>query len=68
MAYWWVNQRQTHALEHAEGYLWAPLKDKNGNPRVHWDLMERVETGDLIFSYVNSVLCKEECPNLVYGV
>ena len=58
MAYWWVNQKQTHHLEHAEGYLWAPLKDKAGKPNKHWELMELVEPGDLIFSYVNAKISK----------
>ena len=58
MAYWWVNQGKTYRLEHAEGYLWAPQKDKAGRPNDHWELLKRVEPGDLIFSYVNAELCK----------
>lgn len=58
MAYWWVNQKQTHRLEHADGYLWAPMRDRAGNQNRHWELMEDVAPGDLIFSYVDAAIGK----------
>ncbi len=58
MAYWWVNQNKTHHLENADGYLWAPIRDKAGRSNKHWELMEHVEPGDLIFSYVSAEIRK----------
>ena len=58
MAYWWVNQNQTHRDEHSEGYLWAPLKNKAGRTDKYWELMDRVEPGDFIFSYVDQKISK----------
>lgn len=52
MAYWWVSQNKTFHHESTGGYLWAPLHDSRGNTPYHWKNMERIQAGDLIFSYV----------------
>jgi len=53
MAYWWVNQGKTDREERAGGYLWAPLKDAAGHDRETYKTMERVQAGDIVFSYVD---------------
>tara|TARA_A100001037_G_scaffold139473_1_gene126411 strand:- start:712 stop:1605 length:894 start_codon:yes stop_codon:yes gene_type:complete len=52
-AYWWVCQNQTWKHERSGGYLWAPFEDPNGHDKFHWENMEKIEIGDIIFSYAN---------------
>lgn len=49
--WWWVNQNKTYAAEREGQILWAPLRDKAGNPKHHWDTMDEVEVGDRIVHY-----------------
>lgn len=51
MAHWWVNQNQSFLPEFRGGYLWAPLRDKAGSRKSHWDNMDDVREGDVIFHY-----------------
>jgi len=51
MAYWWVSQGKTYNMEKSGGYLWAPKKTKQGKNIYHWDTMQDVRKGDIIFSY-----------------
>ena len=51
MAFWWVNHRQTHTEELEGGYLWSPKRNKNGARNETYLNLNRVRTGDLIFSY-----------------
>lgn len=55
-AYWWVNQGTTFGEAREQGYIWAPKKNRAGKPMYHWDNMERVETGDVIFHYASGNL------------
>jgi len=52
MAYWWVSQNKTYQHERDGQYLWAPKRDKGGNPQHHWTSMTEVEPGDVVFSAV----------------
>lgn len=52
MAYWWVSQNQTYKHERNGEYLWAPNLDSGGNKPFHWASMNKVQQGDIIFSYV----------------
>jgi putative restriction endonuclease len=53
MAYWWVNQGQTWKQESRGGYLWAPMFTDEGKSLFHWDNMDSVSPGDIVFSYVD---------------
>jgi hypothetical protein len=53
MAYWWVSQNQTFKHERAGEFLWAPTADSAGHTPHHWATMAQVESGDVIFSYVD---------------
>ena len=53
---WWVNQGATYATERAGGYLWAPQKNKAGNPEAHWTNMTRVQAGDVVVHYANTAI------------
>lgn len=57
MAYYWVNQGKTFSEEFQQGILWAPTKSKIGNSLAHWDLLTKVQPGDIIFSYARQYLC-----------
>lgn len=53
---WWVNQGSTYVREHAGGYLWAPIVDKNGRELDHWRAMRHLRTGDIVLNYANTRL------------
>jgi hypothetical protein len=44
---WWVNQSASFKHERAGGYLWAPLVDKVGRPKSHWETLARARVGDV---------------------
>ena len=54
MAYWWVSQNQTYNQERGGGFLWAPKHNQDGIAFFHWSNMDRVQPGDVVFSYVGS--------------
>lgn len=49
--YYWVNQGKTYKEEKEGGYLWAPIKNKNGNSFFYWDNMTKLQVGDVVFNY-----------------
>jgi MoxR-like ATPase len=53
---WWVNQGSSYSRAREGGYLWAPLRDKVGNPKSHWQTMRHLRTGDVVLNYANSHL------------
>lgn len=53
---WWVNQGSTIFSGKAEGVIWAPLKNSNGNAVHHWETMKEVKKGDIILHYANKHL------------
>ena len=50
MAVWWVFQDQSYERSREGGYIWAPLRDKAGRKKSHWESLSNVQPGDLIFS------------------
>lgn len=54
--FFWVNQGATYEDELSAGCLWAPERDSNGKALVHWDSMDDIEPGDVIFTYARSHL------------
>lgn len=56
MAYWWVNQNQTFEHEIGGGYIWSPQTKANGHRNPYYDTMTRVEPGDQIFSFKDTLI------------
>ncbi len=56
MAYWWVNHKQTYKNELDGGYIWSPKKNSNGSRNSTYINLTHVQTGDVVFSYANSVI------------
>ncbi len=52
MAVWWVFQNKSYPRSRAGGYLWAPLRDKAGHKKSHWETMAEVRPGDIVLSSV----------------
>ncbi|MGI6468683.1 MAG: AAA family ATPase, partial [Syntrophomonadaceae bacterium] len=53
---WWVNQGKNISQESSGGYIWAPLKSKNGGQIGHWDRLNEIRIGDLILHYSKGAL------------
>lgn len=51
MKYWWVNHKQTSKYEIAGGFLWSPMRKKNGGRNQFYDNMRIASPGDLVISY-----------------
>lgn len=49
--FWWVNQGKTYAWESELNLLWAPLKNGKGRKESHWERMDDVAPGDVVFHY-----------------
>jgi 5-methylcytosine-specific restriction enzyme B len=56
LAYWWVNQGTSYPPAKNGGYLWAPRRNTQGQTRVHWTNMTRLQEGDRVFHYANGAL------------
>ena len=56
MRYWWVNQNQTFRHEVAGGYLWSPKRNANGARNPFYESMREVAPGDVIFSFVDTLI------------
>ena len=56
MRYWWVNQNQTFRQEAAGGYLWSPKRNANGARNPFYETMREVSPGDVVFSFVDTVI------------
>jgi hypothetical protein len=54
MKYWWVNHKQTFKQEVNGGYMWSPKKMSNGGKSHFYDNMNRVSTGDIVFSFASN--------------
>lgn len=50
MAVWWVFQGDSYERSRKGGYLWAPLLDKRGHKKSHWESVDQVKKGDLVLS------------------
>ncbi len=49
--WWWVNQNATYLQERDAGIMWAPLLDKVGRTKHHWETMDEVVRGDQVLHY-----------------
>ena len=56
MKYFWVNQGGTYTDEVQIGCLWAPQFDAKGQRLTHWDSMDELVPGDIVFNYANGRL------------
>src|SRR5712692_7025928 len=56
MRYWWVNQNQTYRHEVQGGYLWSPKRNANGARNPFYESMREVAPGDLIFSFMDTLI------------
>lgn len=56
MNFWWVNQNQTGKYEIAGGFMWSPKRNRNGSFNRFYENMRLVDTGDLVFSYVDQLI------------
>ena len=50
--FWWVNQGDTAKQEGEGGYLWAPLKTKNGKRLHHHSNLRYAFPNDIVFHYL----------------
>jgi len=53
---WWVNQGKNISQERSGGYIWAPIKAKNGGQLGHWNRLNDIKTGDVILHYSKGAL------------
>ena len=49
-----MNQNQTYSHEVRGGYLWSPKTNANGNRNQFYENMERVQPGDVVFSFCDA--------------
>jgi HNH endonuclease len=56
MRYWWVNQNQTYKAEVTGGFLWSPKTKADGSRNYFYDNMQRVEPGDVVFSFCDTYI------------
>lgn len=57
MNFFFVFQNKSYLKEKADGYLWAPKRNKKGSRVSHWERMEEVKKGDLIIhSYFKKIV------------
>jgi putative restriction endonuclease len=56
MNYYWVNQGKTYKEEKSGAYLWAPVKNAQGNTFFHWENMLKLAVNDIVFNYRKGAL------------
>jgi putative restriction endonuclease len=56
LAFWWVNQKQTHRQEIGGGYLWSPKRRSNDTRNQFYENMKVVAPGDVVFCYWESAV------------
>lgn len=49
--YWWVNHKQTYAQEVNGGYMWSPVRERDGKFSKFYHNMRLVRAGDFVISY-----------------
>lgn len=52
---WFVCQGSSFSDERGKKYLWAPSKDKTGSPRLYWENVLKVKSGDIVFNYSDGI-------------
>lgn len=56
MRYWWVNQNQTFKVEVRGSFMWSPKTRIDGARNEFYDTMQRVESGDVVFSFCDTYI------------
>jgi MoxR-like ATPase len=51
---WWVAQGDSFKRATQGGHLWAPVVDKAGRPREHWQAMRHLRGGDVVLNYADT--------------
>lgn len=59
--FWWANQNNSYEHDLPLGILWAPLRNKRGHRTSHWESMDRVRPGDVVFHYANQEIRAVSC-------
>lgn len=54
--YFYVFQNKTFYTEYNGGFIWAPVKNKDGKAFFFWDNLTKVRPGDLIFHGMNGAI------------
>lgn len=54
--YYWVNQGDTYKEELRAGCLWAPNTNSKGAKLSHWETMDLLTPGDIVFNYSKGYL------------
>ena len=54
--YWWVNHKQTHALEIAGSYMWSPKRESDGKRSQYYENMRIARPGDLVIAYAGGAV------------
>jgi hypothetical protein len=68
MAFYWVFQNSTYKEESAGNYLWAPKKGKNGRTPFHWETMNDLQEGDIVFSsYQQKIVAVSTVLSMAYN-
>lgn len=53
---WWVNQGDSLDNERAGGYIWAPVKGRDGRSVVHWESLKETQEDDLVLHHAKGIL------------
>lgn len=54
MKYFFVNLGKCYSVQRQGSFLWAPIYNQNGQKVSHWESMEKVSRGDIIFCNNNA--------------
>lgn len=52
---WFVCQGASFNNDQGEKYLFAPEKDKKGNPKYYWSNVSKIKKGDVIVNYSHGI-------------
>ncbi|WP_429030803.1 HNH endonuclease [Aeromonas veronii] len=56
MAFWWVNHKQTYSAEVGGGYIWSPMKNRNGSKNQTYINLTLTRPGDVVISYAGGLI------------
>lgn len=59
--FWWVNQSGSYKHDLQLGILWAPLRNSQGHKTSHWESLDRVQSGDVVFHYAGQEIKAVSC-------
>jgi hypothetical protein len=52
---WFVCQGSSFTNDQVKKYLFAPEKDKKGNPKYYWSNVSKIKKGDVIVNYAHGI-------------